>query len=61
MVRGSCFVVALVMGVGDAQVHAYRWDARDGSGAHVRAGIYGVRLVTGSRAPARRLVLLGTE
>ena len=45
---------------GDGAPHALRWDGRDERGARAGAGVYWVRLVSGSHADARRLVLLGT-
>lgn len=48
-------------GVGDGSAQVVRWDARDGRGGRLRAGVYWVRLESGRDASARRVALLGAE
>jgi hypothetical protein len=56
---GGRRVCEIASGVGDGATRALRWDARDGRGAPVRAGIYWVRLTSGAAEIVRRLALLG--
>jgi hypothetical protein len=48
-------------GVGDGSAQVMRWDARDGRGGRLRAGVYWVRLESGRDARARRVALLGAD
>ncbi len=48
-------------GVGDGSAQVMRWDARDGRGGRLRAGVYWVRLESGRDASTRRVALLGAD
>ena len=51
-------VRSLVSAVRPAGQHTATWDGRDGGGSRVAAGVYFYRVVIGSEAASRRVVVL---